>query len=217
MSREARTSMRPVLRSCTLALGSLALLFAAGAARGEVASGFTREERARLVRGELVQRPRGEDAVGSWIGGIAFQAIDRPIEEVWRAVQDFDAYHAMLPGTDETRDDGVDGDARILYVHQSQLGVSAEYSLRMRFDAAEYRVVFELDETRPHDVEDARGFVELRRYHHRRTLVTWAARASLGAGLLEPMLRGLVEPWLLRVPTTMKQYLEGRGRERYRE
>lgn len=224
MSREGHPS-RPLVRSSSvrscLPLASLALALAAlvgGApiASGEDTTGFSGHERSRLARGELIQRPRAEASTGNWLGGISYQIIDRPIDQVWSAVQDLDAYHAMLPGTEETQDRGVDGDARILYVRQAQMGISAQYSLRMRFDPPERRVEFELDPVRPHDIEDARGFVELHTYRRTRTLVVWAVRATIGMGVLDSMVAGLVEPWVLRVPATMKEYLEGRGRDRYR-
>ncbi|MBN8616368.1 MAG: SRPBCC family protein [Deltaproteobacteria bacterium] len=201
--------------SMLAAMASIACALGVGAQ--ERASGFTREERARLDQGELVIRPHVADAREPWMGGTSFQIVDRPVAEVWRALEDLPAYRHMLPGTSQTRDDGLDRGARVLYVQQSQLGVSASYSLRLRHDAHAHRVSFELDRDRPHDVEDARGFLEIRSYQRTRTVLTWALRAVLGMGAMEPMVRGLVEPWLLRVPETAKHYLEGWGRDRYRE
>lgn len=207
--------------ACILGVGVLGLsalgLSAPGVGAQERASGFTREERARLDQGELVLRPHVADAREPWMGGTSFQVVDRPVADVWRALADLPSYRHMLPGTSLTRDDGLDRGARVLFVQQSQLGVSASYSLRLRHDAHAHRVSFELDRDRPHDVEDARGFLEIRSYQRTRTVLTWALRAVLGMGAMEPMVRGLVEPWLLRVPETAKHYLEGWGRDRYRE
>lgn len=177
---------------------------------------FTSDERAHLTRGELVSRPHRPGTADGWLGGVGFQVIDRPTAEVWRALEDLDAYQYMLPGTDLTRDEGPEGGARVLYVHQAQMGIEVSYCLRLHLDAVGRRVEFELDRDRPHDVEDARGFLELQSFHRTRTLVTWAVCATLGMGAVEPMIRGVVEPWLLRVPSTMKSYLEGQARDRYR-
>lgn len=230
MRRQPTASHAAVSRRPIRSLLAVALLFGAlsGAqgvesargqerAPGQERSGFTTEERAMLERGQLVVRPHRATSREPWIGGVAFQAIDRQVPDVWRALSDLAAYRYMLPGTDRARDDGLDGGARLLYVHHAQMGVTAEYSLRLRLDSTTQRVEFELDRDRAHDIDDARGFVEIRTFQRTRTLVTWGVRAAIGMGALEPMVYGIVEPWILRVPTTMKQFLEGRARDRYRE
>lgn len=221
MTSRSRTSHRTMharvsagLVTLAVALFALSGLDAAGAQERQ--GGFDAAERAHLAAGRLVSRAHPPTQRDPWLGGVSFQVIDRPPEDVWRALMDLDAYAFMLPGTDRTRDDGLEGGARLLYVRQSQMGISAQYTLRLRHDVVTRRVEFELDRDRPHDVEDARGFAEILPYRRSRTLVTWGVRTVLGMGALEPMVRGLIEPWLLRVPTTMKEYLEGRGRERYR-
>jgi hypothetical protein len=222
MSEGAATSERAMHARVGAALATLAatlisLAALEGAGAQDRHGGFDVDERARLSAGQLVSRPHPPTQRDPWLGGVSFQVVDRPPDEVWRALLDLEAYAYMLPGTDRTRDDGLEGGARILYVRQSQMGISAQYSLRLRHDGVTRRVEFEMDRDRPHDVEDARGFVEIQPYRRARTLVTWGVRAVLGMGAIEPMVRGLVEPWLLRVPTTIKEYLEGRGRDRYRE
>ena len=216
--RSTSLTLLASMASIVCALGSSALGSSArGVGAQERPSGFTREERARLDQGELVMRPHVPDEREPWMGGTSFQIVDRSVAEVWRALEDLPSYRYMLPGTSLTRDDGLDRGARVLYVEQAQFGVSASYSLRLRHDAVARRVSFELDHDRPHDVEDARGFFEIRSYQRTRTVVTWALRVVLGMGAMEPMVRGLVEPWLLRVPETAKRYLEGWGRDRYRD
>ncbi len=203
------------LFAALIALGlSLAAAVHDGHAQERVGA-FTATERAALDRGELVRRPHVSNTREPWVGGTSFQVVDRPVAEVWRALNDLPAYRHMLPGTALTRDDGLDRGARILYIEQSQMGVMAAYSLRLRHDASARRVTFELDRDRPHDVEDARGFLEIRSYQRTRTVLTWALRAVLGMGAMESMVVGLIDPWLLRVPETTKQYLEGWGRTRY--
>lgn len=201
-------------RISVLAGAFAALQTIAGAQSG--GGGFSAEERRRLADGGLVTRPRspGEE----WLGGVAFQVIERPVREVWRALEDVAAYRHMFPATELTRDDGIVDGARLVFVRQSRMGITASYWLRLRFDPEARAVHFEVDRSRPRDIADARGFVEIRPYsgQRSRTLVTWAVRTVLGAGFLDGFVRDLVEPWLLRVPTTMKRYLEGAGRERYR-
>lgn len=190
--------------------------FAGKVTAQESAGGFTPDERRRIDGEQLVARAHRTTVAQGWIGGVAFQVVDRAPAEVWRALEDLGAYQHMLPGNPQTRDDGTEGNARILHVRQAQMGVDATYSLRVRHNTVTRRVEFELDRDRPHDISDARGFIEVRPYR-RRTLVTWAVRTVLGMGAVEPMIRGIIEPWILRVPSTIKAYLEGSGRSLYRE
>lgn len=218
MSLRPRTGARASSMLFVVLATSVVLAAAAhGGHAQERVGAFSASERAELDRGELVRRPHVSTTREPWVGGTSFQVVDRPVADVWRALSDLAAYRHMLPGTSLTRDDGLDRGARILYVEQSQMGVMASYSLRLHHDVSAHRVTFELDRNRPHDVEDARGFLELHSYRRTRTVLTWALRAVLGMGAMEPMVIGLIDPWLLRVPSTAKQYLEGWGHDRHRE
>lgn len=194
-------------------------LAAEARADAQTTGGFTAEERALLERGRLVARPHRPTDREQWLGGVSFQVIERTPAEVWRALEDVPAYRHMLPGTELTRDDGLEDGARVVYVRQSSMGLTASYWLHMRCNRVTRTVSFELDTHRPHDVAEARGFLEIRSYpgQPRRTLVSWGVRTVLGAGPLDGMFRDIVEPWLLRVPATMKEYLEGRAASLYRE
>lgn len=212
---------RPAFVALTAALAALLLceLTADARADAQTTGGFSVEERALLERGRLVSRPHRPSAREQWLGGVSFQVIERPPAEVWRALEDVPAYRHMLPGTELTRDDGLEDGARVVFVRQSSMGLTASYWLHMRCNRVTRSVSFELDTSRPHDVSEARGFLEIRAFpgQPRRTLVTWGVRTVLGGGALDGMFRDIVEPWLLRVPSTMKQYLEGPAANRYRE
>jgi hypothetical protein len=182
--------------------------------------GFTAAERADLDRGRLVTRPRtSTSASESWLGGVAFQVIERPPDDVWSALQHVPAYHHMLPGLPTARLEARDGAVSIVYLRHASMGVEAQYSVRMRWNQVTRAMSFELDPSRPHDVESARGFLEVRPYprHPERSLITWGVRARLGVGVLEELFAADIQTWLLRVPSTVKGYLEGAGREHFQQ
>jgi len=218
-------SVHRSLFSFVVLAGALALIASAEPTVGASAhahaqaptGGFTADERALIEHGRLVSRPHPPSAREAWLGGVSFQVIERPPAEVWRALEDVPAYRHMLPGTDLARDDGVEGGARLVFIRQSSMGFTASYWLHMRSNSVTRSVSFELDVNRPHDVAEARGFLEVRSLpgHAGRTLVSWGVRTVLGGGALDGMLREIIEPWLLRVPSTIKQYLEGPAANRY--
>jgi carbon monoxide dehydrogenase subunit G len=181
--------------------------------------GFTPEERRALEQGRLVVRFRPDSTAERWLGGVSFQVLERSPAEVWRAVQDVPAYRHMLPGQPTARLDAQDGAERVVSFRHAAMGVEAAYSVRMRWNQVTRAMQFELDPSRPHDIAAAHGFLEVRAYPRRpdRTLITWGVRARLGVGLLEELFARDIETWLLRVPSTVKEHLEGRARERYLE
>ena len=211
------TSILDVKRKKTKWMALLAFAMCAGItlgghlhARAE-GGGFSEAERASLAEGDLVSRPSVQTLDGAeWLGGTSFRVIDRPMSEVWTALGDVATYPYMLPATREARLEDEEPGARIVRVLQSSMGVEARYSLRLTTDASAHEIHFELDPRRPHDIEGARGFIEVRPFlgHPDQTLVTWAVRVRL-PGAIVTMFRESVQLWLMRVPSTLKEYLEG--------
>jgi carbon monoxide dehydrogenase subunit G len=181
--------------------------------------GFTPEERRALDQGRLVARPRPDTTGERWIGGVSFQVIERPPADVWRALQDVQAYHHMLPGLPSARLDAHEAGVSLVHFRHAAMGVEARYWVRMRWNQVTRAMSFELDPSRPHDIAAANGFLEVRGYPRRpdRTLITWGVRARLGVGVLEELFVRDIESWLLRVPSTVKRHLEGGARTMYTE
>jgi carbon monoxide dehydrogenase subunit G len=181
--------------------------------------GFGADERRHLDAGELVERPsRTERGGRRYVGGTSYRVVERPLEEVWRALHDFEHYEHMLPNTHESTVVEPHRNGAVLRIGHSYGPVSAHYHLHVTFEERQHRVDFDLDETRPHDIDAAHGFCEVSAYEGGRTLVTWAARVDPGSSFFLEPLRPEIQRWLLRVPSTMRTYLvEGSGRDRYRD
>jgi hypothetical protein len=186
---------------------------------GGAQSGFTSAERRAIAAGELVERPSVDARGARYLGGASYRVIDRPESEVWQALHDGGNYRYMLPNTSESTVVQTTEDGLVLRVGHHYGMVGATYHLRLRFDDAEQRLEFGLDPSRSNDIASARGFCELSRYDAdpNRTLVTWAARVDPGDSMFLDPLRGEIQRWVLRVPSTMRTYLiDGSGRGRYR-
>jgi len=214
---EKQTSIPHVTRKKTKWMALFAFAMCAGIMPGSYpraraeGGGFSEAERTLLTQGELVSRPSVQTLDGAeWLGGTSFQVINRPMAEVWIALGDVQTYPYMLPATREARLEDEEPGARIVRVLQSSMGVEARYSLRLTTDHGAHEIHFELDPRRPHDIEGARGFIEVRAFpgHPEQTMVTWAVRVRL-PGAIVTMFRESVQLWLMRVPSTLKEYLEG--------
>lgn len=200
------------------ALGLCAVAVGAPHARGQEGE-FTSHERDLLGRGELVTRPRRETRADRvWIGGTAYQQIERPRAEVWRGVRDVGRWHDMLPETSETRAEPAEGDAQFVGVRHSYGPIDARYTLRVEFDDTARRASFDIEQGRPHDVRAAHGFLEVHGWpgDSTRSLLIWAVLADPGDNPLVSMVVGDIQYWSLRVPSTMRAFLQGAGASLYR-
>jgi hypothetical protein len=218
-ARISLQAMRVVVRSAVSL--SVLVLFAAVLphARGQD-GGFTPNERDALGRGELVTRPRRETrSERLWVGGTSYQQIDRPRSEVWRGVRDVGHWHDMLPETSETRPERGVGEQQLVGVRHSYGPIDARYTLRVDFDDTTHRATFEVDSSRPHDVRGAHGFIEVHGWpgDPTRSLLVWAVLTDPGDNPLVSMVVGDIQYWSLRVPSTMRGFLQGAGASLYRE
>lgn len=48
-----------------------------------------------------------------------------------------------------------------------------------------------------------------------KSLVAWGCMADVGSGVVTGVLRPVVHKWMLRVPQTIKKWVEGSGKSRY--
>lgn len=204
-----------LVRALAVACLALALPPALGAGQ----AGFSATERRMLAMGELVERPSPAERAGRrYVGGTSYRVVDRPVDEVWRALHDVDRYQEMLPSTNETTVVERHRNGAVLRMGHTYGPIAAHYHLHLTFDERAQRLDFVLDETRPHDIDAAHGFCEVSSFEGGRTLVTWAGRVDPGASILIEPMRPEIQRWLLRVPSTMRSYLvDGHGRDRYRD
>ncbi len=180
--------------------------------------GFSADERRRLEAGELVVRPvaRRRGAL-RLIGGSSWQVVDQPPEVTWRALCDAAHYDRMLPAAQDTRVVAHRPGQRVVRVEHAVGFVHASYHLRMRYDHERRDISFALDDRRPNDLRAAWGFLAVAPFEDdpARTLVSYGVMADPGGGVLGGIMRGQIHDWMLRVPSTIRAYLHGSGRDRY--
>jgi carbon monoxide dehydrogenase subunit G len=178
---------------------------------------LTRTERTRLEAGGLVVRPaterRGDLRL---VGGVSYQVVDAPPDAVWRALNNVNEWRRMLPQVSESRAVQTAGPRHVVFIRQSSGPVDVSYYLQTTFNDDRKDALFMLDVSRRHDIRAAWGFMSVREWAGgTQALVSYGAMVDVGDGLLTSMVRGTVHEWMMKVPTTIKDYLEGSGRERY--
>lgn len=199
-----------------LASALLCLSVARGEGESRRTRPFSSSEQRRLASGGLVVRPSVKQSGGlRLVGGASWQVINLPQEVVWRALMDTPAYPALLPRVSRARNLELRSYSRVVEITHDGGPFEVRYALRVRTDPARRDASFVLDTRRHHDVRAAWGFFRVRPYGRDRTLLCYGAMLDIGEGVLSGLVRRQVHEWLLKVPSTIKWYVEGRGRSRY--
>lgn len=177
---------------------------------------FSEVELRALRSGGLVVRRKSERRGNQiLLGGTSWQVVALPPDAVWRAVLDTPRYTKMLPACTAARVVETVGSRRTIFLgHQSGL-MRASYYLNTRVYADRRDLTFVLDARRPRSVRAAWGFFTVRPYGEGRSLLSYGLMADFGDGLVGGIVRQRLHAWSLRVPATIKAYLEGSGRTRY--
>lgn len=198
------------------AVAAVALL--AGVAYAGTGRELSTNERASLDAGALVSRPQAERR-GSLdlLGGTSYQVISAPLRVVWSALLDTQYYPRMMPQVLEARVVESNDTERTVFMRQGAGPVERAYYLTVRLNEAQGDISFRVDERRPHDLRAAWGFYNVRPYANgSKTLLAYGVMADLNVGVLGSWLRGDVHEWLLKVPWTVKRFVEGSGRHIYK-
>lgn len=182
-----------------------------------IRSSLTEAETAQLERGSIVlRRVRERRGPLTLIGGTSFQVVDLPPRAVWRALQDEPEYlRRMLPQVHSARQLRREENIRVMSFEHRIGVVRATYAMRFQYDDQQKAVLFQLDESQPHTIRAGWGFMRVRRWGENQTLLSFGAMVDVGEGLLSGLVRPTLHEWILKIPWTLKQYVEGDGRSRY--
>ncbi|HJL19391.1 MAG TPA: SRPBCC family protein [Sandaracinaceae bacterium LLY-WYZ-13_1] len=198
--------IRPAVVLCSLGAAISLAAGAAGAQGGGEA--FTDTERQRLRAGELVVRDvTRREGPYRMLGGTSWQRVHAPVDQVWAAVNDTDAYGVLIPALERAELVRDDDDERLLRMHHRYSFASASYYARVAIDAERYRMRFDLDRSRPSDLRAGRGFIQLSPYRGD-TIVSWGVLADPGGGMVVDVLGPLLHDWMLAVPRCVRDYVE---------
>jgi hypothetical protein len=202
-----------------LAFGAVTLLATAVSAGNGGNRDFSSEERASLAAGGLVSRPMVERRGSLDLrGGTSYQVIDAPLRVVWSALLDTSHYHRMMPRVLEARVVNSEPTERTVFMRQGAGPFEKAYYLTVHIYSERGDITFGVDERRPHDLRAAWGFYNVRPYANgQKTLLAYGVMADIGIGPMGALIGDDVHEWLLKVPWTVKRFVEGSGRHIYKE
>jgi hypothetical protein len=194
-----------------LAVAWVAAVQSAAAApeRDDVA--FEPNERRALLAGERVERPlefiRGR---GQYVGGVSYQLLRTPPEQVLLALRSAENLAKMLPRTRSARLVSRDANLAWIELRQGPSPFVAEYTVLLERDEQGDEVRFWLDPRYDHDIEDVWGFIRVREFGLDRTLLSVGAVVDLGPGLTRALFEEKVQAVILSSVSTIRDFVEPR-------
>lgn len=190
----------------TTKLGML-VAFLLAAASIHAGTQFSSQETSELLKGEIVRRPI-EDRTSTRLGGTSYILIKAPVEAIWEALFDFDAYPRIFPRTLETRVVSRKPDKYLLEMKQGTSFLGIKYSLSAAINRKDWEIVCTMVTSRPHDLDEVQGFWRLIPQGEDRTLVAYGAIVSINSVLIRYWAGDVIERGILNAPRDLKHHVE---------
>jgi len=167
-------------------------------------------ETSRLLSGETVARRQSlERDQRRYVGGVAYTIVDAPADRVSDMLASIDGWQQLLPRTRSARHVGsILGDTLVELTSGTAL-FHATYTVRVRHEGREVR--FWMDPRRPHDIEDAWGFVRAEPLADGRSMLTFGILIDMGPGLLRTLFESRIRELALSVPDRVRGWVVERN------
>lgn len=202
MSRARALGMLSLSIACLVAVTTLA--------QSAAKKPFTADERARLMKGELVTRPVTERRDGMrLIGGNSWQLIDALPDDVFRVLLETRFYPRLLPAVSGAKLVTAQGNHRRVRIEHKKGPLGVAYRVALQFDPARRDITFKLNDRLDSGLRAAWGFITVHPYGPTQSLIAYGVMADPGDGLLVSMVRGMIHEWLMKVPWQVKRFVEG--------
>jgi hypothetical protein len=168
------------------------------------------DERAALANGIRVSHAtRFERDGGKYIAAVSYVVATGRAEDLLATATDVKTLHDWLPFNVRTDIVGHDGDTTIVEMAQGFEPFVAVYSLRVKREGSVIR--WQLDHDRPADIRDAWGFIHVRPYDERRSLLVVGLAIDLGDGIIRNVLENEIHRMLMWAVDDARSFLEGRA------
>lgn len=170
---------------------------------------LSESEQRRVREGWTVTRPLSFELDGrKYVGGVAYQIVRVPSEQVLTALLDAERLPRALPLTLDARPlQSSPTDQLSVELLQGKAPIFARYTLHLSRER-EDALRFALDKDRPHSIEDVRGYLTSQPFTSDYALVTVAVGFDLGRSLMRSWLERPVQKAALAAPAHLRRYLE---------
>jgi len=181
---------------------------------------FSAHEIKTLTNGGLVIHPLPGSGENSVVAGTSFVLIDAPPEVVWRAIQDVPVWTHIFPNTSSSKVMAVSGGTKAVKMRVGNAIIKVGFYLTAVFDQEKMNFTFSLNKKKPHDIDEARGWMRLLPQPGGKTLVVFSALVRTPFGLLIKLMGNKVIGWIehrmLIAPKRLKEWVEGPNGVKYR-
>jgi len=172
------------------------------------AAGLTEKQIGDLEEGETVMIKLDADEGKGYIGGTSYGLMDHDIDKAWSAIQDPKVYPKIYPTTLESELVEAQGNKSIVKMVQGNQVVNATYYLQYKSYPGKYKLTWKLDDTRPHDIADCRGYFRFSRYEDGRTLMKMTTVLDLGNAAVEKLFGDKIAKGILKMPKKFRKFLD---------
>ncbi|MBN2715207.1 MAG: SRPBCC family protein [Deltaproteobacteria bacterium] len=179
---------------------------------------FTTAEKEKLKAGKTIKKRLATSGQKGFFGGSGYTLIDAPADVVWQAIKDWGAYDKMFSATSSVKEVAQKGNTSLIHYEMGYKMISLEYYMEAKFDKANYTMTFTLVESKPHDIDMAKGYWKLFPQPGNRTLVAYVVSAKVPMGvvnLLNDDMNQMVERNLIGAPNDVKKWLASAAGRKY--
>lgn len=200
---------------------SLALLAGLSVGLISVPSGavdFSDEELEALKSGKVVRQKLPNSGKGGFYGGSGFALIKAPVDMVWKAIQDFEAYTRMFPNTTEATELSRKDEKSMVRFRLGHPLVNLQYHVELVRDPDKKILSFRLIGGMPNDIDTIRGYWRLFPQADGRTLVAYVVAVEVPMSLVQlagPDLERRSFNALLGIPGDLRRWVEGPKGKKY--
>jgi carbon monoxide dehydrogenase subunit G len=164
-------------------------------------------EQRLIAGGEIVTRPLDFDRGAShYVGGVSSGLVPATKERVLAAMNDPEALSAMLPSTKRVSLVDAHPESRRVELLQGNSWVNATYTVELSKVPSEDEILFRMDRSRHHDIDDVYGYFKVERFDDRRSVVTVAAAVDIGSGMTSALFGRKVQQIILSTPGVIRNY-----------
>jgi ribosome-associated toxin RatA of RatAB toxin-antitoxin module len=203
----------------TAVLLSIFFLFVQATVSGPArAIEFSKSDLKQLSEGKPVLKPLPKSRTNGFYGGAGFSLIDAPVDVIWKALEDWQAYPHIFPRTIFAEEVSRKAGRSLIKILLGYKLLSVQYYVTVERNWDKKTITFNLSNGQPHDIDSTKGYWKLMPQPDGRTLVAYAVAVQVPAGIVaflgESVERSL-ERNLIGLPKYLKRYVESDAGKRY--
>lgn len=180
---------------------------------------FSKREKALLAAGKAVRKPMEKSGVDGFYGGSGFTVINAPSDVVWEAIRDWNSYSKVFPNTVDVQEVSRKNGKSLVRMELGHKLLSVSYHVEVDTNRDENKISFHLVKSRPHDIEEAKGYWKLFPQEGGTTLVAYVVAVQVPMGvvnLLGDNMSSKLSRGLLNLPRNLRKWVESPKGNKYR-